>query len=268
MRFQPALILLIFPVFLFAQDIERVSVKGTITAPIGEDVEGINIYNLSSQEGTVTDADGVFNLRVGINDRVQVTALQFQSFTVIVDRGVMDVREMNIYMNPAVNQLEEVIVRPYDLSGSIVVDVRRIQTSVVAPDWDLSYSTLEFDYQFSPDRQTGVRGNAAEEALGYSDLRAGANVLGLVGLLFPKKKKSEKQVVTEKEVITTSLRQRYSNAYMTETFGIPDEQVNDFIYFTEENGIDKNLLISENEIQLLEFLHRQSELYKARVVED
>jgi hypothetical protein len=55
---------------------------------------------------------------------------------------------------------------------------------------------------------------------------------------------------------------------MTETFGIPDEQVNDFIYFTEENGIDKNLLISENEIQLLEFLHRQSELYKARVVED
>ncbi len=143
MRFQPALILLIFPVFLFAQDIERVSVKGTITAPIGEDVEGINIYNLSSQEGTVTDAEGVFNLRVGINDRVQVTALQFQSFTVIVDRGVMDVREMNIYMNPAVNQLEEVIVRPYDLSGSIVVDVRRIQTSVVSPDWDLSYSTLE-----------------------------------------------------------------------------------------------------------------------------
>lgn len=268
MRFRPALFLLLFPVMMFAQDVDRLVVQGRISAPVGEDVEGINIYNISSQEGTVTDKEGDFTIAVGINDRVQITALQFQSFTVIVDEGVMDVRSMNIYLNPAVNQLEEVIVRPYDLSGNIVADVRRIQTSVISPDWDLSYSTLEFDYQFSPDAQTGVQGNAAEQALGFTNVREGANVLGLVGLLFPKKKRSEKQVVTDKEVITTSLRQRYSNAYITRTFGIPEDKVNDFIYFTEDNGIDKSLLSSENEIELLEFLHRQSELYKAQVVQD
>ena len=250
---------------LCAQGVERVVIQGQITAPTGEDVEGINIYNVSDQKGTITDKEGKFELAVAKNDRIQVTALQFQSFTVIVDDGVMEVRKLTVYMNPAVNQLEEVIVRPYDLLGNVTADVKRIQTSVISPDWDLSYETLEFDYEFAPDALTGVRGNAAEEALVYSNLRAGADVVGLVGLLFPKKKKTEKQVVTDKDVITTALRQRYSNAYITETFGIPSDKVNDFIYYTEEEGIDSNLLKDANEIQLLEFLREQSVKYKLQL---
>ncbi|PQB03743.1 carboxypeptidase-like regulatory domain-containing protein [Aureitalea marina] len=265
MRLTITILFLFFSGLVLSQEIDRVTIQGQITAPTGEDIEGISIYNISDQEGTITDKDGKFELAVAKNDRVQVTALQFQSFTVIVDEGVIEVRKLTIYMNPAINQLEEVIVRPYDLLGNVTADVKRIQTSVISPDWDLSYSTLEFDYQFTPDALTGVRGNAAEEALGYSDLRAGADVIGLVGLLFPKKKKTEKQVATDKEVITTALRQRYSNAYITQTFGIPSEKVNDFIYFTEEEGIDQNLLKDANEIELLEFLRTQSIKYKSQL---
>lgn len=265
MRLTITFLLLIITASLSAQGVDRVTIQGQITAPAGEDVEGINIYNISDQKGTVTDEEGKFELAVAKNDRIQVTALQFQSFTVIVDDGVMEVRKLTVYMNPAVNQLEEVIVRPYDLLGNVTADVRRIQTSVISTNWDLSYETLEFDYEFSPDALTGVRGNAAEEALGYSNLRAGADVVGLVGLLFPKKKKTEKQVVTDKDVITTALRQRYSNAYITETFGIPEDKVNDFIYYTEEEGIDANLLKDANEIELLEFLREKSVKYKLQL---
>ena len=177
MRLTITILFLCFSGLVLSQEIERVIIQGQITAPTGEDIEGISIYNISDQEGTITDKDGKFELAVAKNDRVQVTALQFQSFTVIIDEGVIEVRKLTIYMNPAINQLEEVIVRPYDLLGNVTADVKRIQTSVISPDWDLSYSTLEFDYKFTPDALTGVRGNAAEEALGYSDLRAGADVI-------------------------------------------------------------------------------------------
>lgn len=257
-------ILFILPFFCMAQQIERVNISGTITAPPGEDVEGINVYNTSSQKGTITTEDGSFSIAVAENDRVQVTALQFQSFTVIIDKGVVDSRTMGIYLNPAVNQLEEVIVRPYDLSGNIIADVRRIKTSVISAPWDLSYETLEFDYEFDPDALSQVSGNAAEEALGYSDVRAGANVLGLVGLLFPKKKKSQQEVVEDKEVMTNAIRRRFSNNYINETFGIPNERVNDFIYYVEEKGIDPTLMKSSNEILLLEYMREQSVLYSAQ----
>ena len=80
------------------------------------------------------------------------------------------------------------------------------------------------------------------------------------------KKKSEKQVVTEKEVITTSLRQRYSNAYMTQTFGIPEEQVNDFIYFTEP--IFKSKSISSGQSNFFDLLTGQRLGRRFKGVED
>ncbi len=101
---------------------------------------------------------------------------------------------MNIVMNPSINQLDEVVVRPYDLSGNINVDVKKIHTYTVNKDWDFTYENLEYGYHFEPDDKTKIAGNAAEEALHGNTLTNGANILGIlsgaVGLLFPKKKKS------------------------------------------------------------------------------
>jgi len=248
-----------------SQQIDRTSIVGKITAPQGEDVEGVNVYNISSQKGTITNASGDFELEVAENDRVQITALQFQSFTIIVDQGVIDTERMSIYLNPSVNQLDEVIVRPYDLSGNIIADVGRIKTSDAAPSVDLSYETLEFGYEFTPDRQTSISGNAAEEALNHGNINSGANVIGLIGLLLNKKRKPVREKVLSREALTNALRQRFNNSYITDTFGIPADKVNDFIYFAEENGIHQDLLKSKNEILLLEFLYDQSEKYKVQI---
>ncbi len=248
----------------FAQQIERVAIRGQITAPVSEDVEGINIYNISSQQGTVTDEEGYFDLEVAENDRVLVTAVQFQSFTIIVDEGVVDSRKMNVYLNPSVTQLDEVIVRPYDLSGNIVADVSRIRTSEAGPGISYTYESREFGYEFAPDQYTTYQGNAAEEALNNEGVTNGANIGALIGLLF-KKKKPVREVVLNKEAVTVALRQRFSNNYISTVFGIPSEKVNDFIYFAEENGIEPQWLRSENEIILLDFLYSQSEKYKTQI---
>ena len=247
-----------------AQEVERILINGQVTAPQGEDVEGINLYNISSQKGAVTDADGSFSLEVAAQDRILVSAIQFQSFKVIVDAGVIDTKRLRIYLNPAVNELEEVIVRPYDLSGNVIADVNRIKVSTVGTGFDLSYENLEFNMDFRPDRQSRIQGNAAAEALNQGANQAGANLLGLVSVLFPQKKQSSKEVVATKEALTVALRQRFSNAYITETFQIEGSRVNDFIYFVEENGLKPELLKETNEIRLLEHLHQQSELYKSR----
>ena len=44
---------------------------------------------------------------------------------------------------------------PYDLSGNINVDVKRVSV-IDSPNWDLSYETLEYDYEFTQDRQSQV----------------------------------------------------------------------------------------------------------------
>ncbi len=254
---------------LFAQDIERVQVKGKIHVPYGDDAEGINVYNVSSQKGTITNADGTFEIAIAENDRVQITALQYQTFTVVVDEGVVAKKQMNIVMNLSINQLDEVVVRPYDLSGNINVDLKKIPTYIVKKDWDLSYENLEYGYQFEQDDKTAIAGNAADEALHGNTLTDGANIIGLLAgalsLLIPKNNKaSPVETLETASTLNTNLQQRFSRNYINTTFGIAEEKAVDFLYFAQENGMDLSLLKPENEMYLIEFLFSKSSEYKLR----
>src|SRR5690606_21585672 len=113
---------------LIAQDIDRVIVEGKIHVPKDEDAEGISVYNISSQQGTVTDAEGAFEIAIAENDRLQIFALQYKTFTVVMDEGVIKQQKLNIFVNPAITQLDEVVIRPYDLSGNVRADVEKIPT--------------------------------------------------------------------------------------------------------------------------------------------
>ena len=257
-----------FTIAAFSQQTERVEVQGEIIVPVGDEKEQISVYNTSSQKGTITDAEGKFTLKVAANDRVLITALQFQPFTVVVDQGVVDKKTMRILMNPAINQLEEVVVRPYDLSGNVEVDVKRLPVFEV-PNYDLSYETITFDYTFTPDRLSKVEGNAAQDALGTGGLQYGANfgniIAGIAGLLLKNKdKNTPAEKLNNGQVLVTALQQRFSTTYYTETLGIPTEKVDDFIYFAQDNAIQPYLLKPENEIELMEVLLEQSVLYKER----
>jgi hypothetical protein len=237
--------------------------KEKLPRRLGKIIEGISIYNISSQQGTITSPTGTFELSVAENDRIAISALQFSAFKVIVDKGVIESRKMEIYLNPVVNQLEEVIVRPYDLLGNVTADVGRIETVNVVPAWDLSYESLEFGYEFSEDQYSSIEGNKAEEAYFNGQQQAQLNFAGLAGLLFPKKKRSTfREINDERDLVAKGLRQRFSNGYILDVFNIPLENTNDFIYFVEENGLKLELLKAKNEILLLDFMNQISKDYK------
>lgn len=258
--------LICLPLSLFSQDVERVKINGKIKAASIEDVEGVSIYNVSSQKGTVTNEQGTFEIEVAENDRLSVTALQFNTFIVVVDERVITEKALGIYLNPIVNQLEEVIVRQYNLSGDMVVDVTKIKTANVVPDLDLSYATLEFDYEFTIDKYSSIKGNKALEAYHNGQEQYGGDLIGLFSdvilrAFIPKKRKTTTPT-SEKEPVAANLRDRFSTNYISETFGIPEEKVNDFLFYAEENGMQYEFLYEENEIVLLAFLFQKSEAYK------
>ncbi len=265
--------LLLFFIFIISfsglsQEIDRITISGKITASKGEDVEGINIYNKSSQKGTVTNVSGEFIIKVAENDRVFISAMQFQNFTIIIDQGIVDEKKMHIMLNPVINQLDEVLIRPYDLSGNIIADVKRINVTGVDKQYDTSYETTEFGYEFSADAQTSIKKNKAEEAYHNGQEQYGGDLIGLGALLvsafLPKnknKKPTKKEQISEEDMVTNAVQKRFGINYISNTFNIPEDKVNEFIYFVEENGIDKKLLLPENELLLIEYLDEQSKAY-------
>jgi len=255
--------------FGFSQEIERVTIAGKINVK-DNDIEGVTVYNMSSEKGTISDFEGNFTIDVGLNDRVEISALQFKKFVVLIDEGIVEQKRMTIFMVEEVNKLPEIVVSPYDLSGNIIVDANRVRT-LNLPFGEDQVSLENNPINLTPDNKTKVYNQFVRGAGGKADM-LGADLRGLGKLLSKaifgnktKKTKLEKykQAVglpmQESDVL--ELRAMYDNAYMSTTFGIPENKVNEFIVFAEDNGLDYNLLKKGREMEFIDFLVQQSQTF-------
>ena len=238
-------IMIFLPLTVLSQEIERITIQGKIIVAQEEDSEGITIYNLSTNDGVVTNANGLFQLKVAENDSIVITAIQYKSFDIIIDKEVVDSKVLLVNLDAYVNKLEEVVILKKDFKKG----------------WDLSYETLEFGYDFAPDAQSSIKGNIAEDAINSKKLKNGINFISLIKLILPKKKKSIQEIISERNLIIQQIKERYSLEYLSEILHIPLHKIEGFIYFIGEHPFDEELLKPENEIYLLDYLQKQSIVY-------
>ena len=147
----------------FSQITSRVMINGTISAPLGDDVEGIVIYNKNTGKGTITDPKGNFKISIGVNDRIEVVGVQYQKITVLVDKDIISNRKLHVFLNESINLLEEVVVTPYDITGDVSADIQRITVSTgkIGEISGLTASAInDIDYDWKPDSLSYVKNNA------------------------------------------------------------------------------------------------------------
>lgn len=255
-----------------AQDIKRIEVQGQITAPSDSDVEGVTIYNNSSNKGTITGVNGDFKLEVAVNDEVVISAIQYATFKIKVDQKTIDKKKLGIYLNPVVNELTEVTVRKYDLTGNLIVDVGAIKTVDLDTEWDIAYETMEFDYEFTPDKWSSIQGNFAESAFYNGQQQYGANLMGGIGLLAAIifNKKADKSFIIKPrnpEKMVADIRERFRHQDLRTTFKIPEGKEDDFLYYLEGNGLTNELLLEQNELILFTFLEENAIAYVKQIDE-
>ena len=120
------LLLLCIPLGLFAQD-EGEQIHGVVINDANDAVlENVNIVNLNQVIGTTTDKDGKFELRAAVNDTLYFSYLGFKSIRVRVTNDWMKYGEVKVKMTELGIALEEVVVRPIELTGYVEVDAKLI----------------------------------------------------------------------------------------------------------------------------------------------
>lgn len=238
-----------------AQIISRVSIDGTINAPIGDDVEGVVIYNTSTNKGTITDAEGNFQIIAGINDKLEIVAMQYQKFVIVIDKGIVQNKRLNVFLNESVNVLDEVVVTPYDLLGNVKVDVQKINVKEanISEVADVSAAQINVaDYQWTPDEYSPVESNIPM----VNSMKYGLNFVNLFKAVINSKKEAKKKE------IDVAIREVYDDQFFKTNLNLELNEINDFIFFAEENGLDSSYLKKGREMDLIQFLIIQSKRYK------
>ncbi|GAA4274247.1 hypothetical protein GCM10022258_35430 [Aquimarina gracilis] len=236
-------------------------IDGKISAPIGDDVEGVVVFNRSTNKGTITNKEGLFKISVGINDRIEIVAMQYQHFIVLIDKGVMDSKRLNVFLNESVNQLEEVVVTPYDLNGNVTVDVKKIgfsKSGIGTVSKETSVRINDTDYDFRPDSLTALENKVFLE----DRMINGLNFVNLFKLVYNNKEKKKKK--EKGKDIDVKVRDMYNDDFFKDYLALEIHQINDFLFFAEDNGLDNKYFETGKELDLLQFLVYQSKLYRQR----
>lgn len=256
-------LLILFTISVFAQQSERVVIKGKVIVENNE-VEGVTVYNKSTKKGTSTDPEGKFEITAGLNDVLIFGALQFKDFEASVTEQVLETRKMIVYLIEEVNKLDEVLILPYDLTGFLDKDIEDVKT--FNPDMDAIYFGIKHsdEYEFSDDYKSSVE-NIAMHSQAQPMIVNGLNVKNILGLLLGdkknKKKKQERAKLRTPDIPVNKLRVYYNDDFITTNFKIPKENIDDFVVYLEENGLDYSLLKKGKEMQFLEFINLKSQLY-------
>ena len=239
----------------------RKYIDGKINVPAEDDPENISIYNKSSGKGTLTDDLGNFKIFAAVDDTLTISSIQYSDFDVVVDEEVFDNKTMTIYLKESVSILDEVVVRPYDLTGDLKEDAGNIKTLTMQPITESSKSIV-YGYtggqEYAADSQT-----SPEKALmDQSYFRYGLNFVNLFKLLVDSEEGSGISKRRDQQKGKGNLKEIYSNNFFQTYLKIPRDKINDFIDYAEQNGLDEPLLKKGNEMELIQFLVDTSRSYR------
>jgi hypothetical protein len=243
-----------------SQETKRIEVTGRIVVK-NPDVGGVTVYNSSSNRGTITDDEGNFRIKVALNDKIEISALQFKDFVVVIDIEILRSKALTVFLIEEVNKLPEIILLPYGLSGDLPTDVAN--TTTVNPDLDALYFGLDNldKIDFTADYLSGIRNTAmTDNTLYYS-----ADAVKIIGMLFKPifNSKNKKNKLLNKNATDKEITKKYSNEYLMERLNIPKTQIVEFVYYVEDSGLDKSLLKNGRELEFLDYLIKRSKEFQS-----
>ncbi len=136
MKFPILIMLLFMPIIAWAQDIDAseipeddpgIIINGVVINDADDsELENVNIVNLNKVIGTTTDEKGAFKLRASVNDTLYFSYLGFRSIRVRVTNDWLKYDFIKVKMTELGIALEEVVVKPVQLTGYVEVDAKII----------------------------------------------------------------------------------------------------------------------------------------------
>ena len=123
-------LILLFTISFYSQDNTAIyTVGGNIKSEnTGKAIGNANIINVNMVKGAMSDSKGNFEIVARLNDTLHVSFLGYKSISVRVTNDWIKNKTQEISLTERAYALEEIIIRPYRLTGYLDIDARLIPT--------------------------------------------------------------------------------------------------------------------------------------------
>lgn len=259
----------------FAQE-KRIAIEGKILSEEIDEIEleDIHIFNKNSRRGTISHANGDFEIDVKENDTLIFTGIQFYTREVAITSDIIQQEKLFTVLFLRINELREVEVKQHDLDGSILLDVNKVPDSVskISPNLIGSW-VVDFNIVDDLDQVDKVRPPDAS-VLTNPNIPVGGNILGLIGLLTDPIVKGIKNLNEDKRTskykdrvyetkaskALINIQTEFGEDFFTKILKLPKLQIEPFLKYCETKGI-VDLYIQDKKIEVIDFMLNESKNY-------
>ena len=245
--------ILLFSFVCLAQTEETDVMPRDITATVvnaqtGFAMESVHVINLNQVVGTITNQEGKFKIPAVVNDTLYLSFLGFKSQKVRVTNDMFKFEGTEIALTELAYALEEVIVRPYQLTGYLDIDVKNLPINKA---YQYSISGLGRSYE---------AGNKNPSAV-TKVLGAILNPADLLRNLFGKKPKQMRKLrkMKEDEDIRNLLASKFDRETLKELLQLEKVDIEDIL---NNCNYSRSFIRTANDLQILDAISSCYEEYK------
>ena len=225
------------------------TVKGIVQSASNDRIlENVNIVNLNQVKGAITNEEGRFEIRAEINDTLYFSYIGYKSIQVTVSNDWLKYGDVKIKMTEVGIALEEVTVRPVQLTGYIEIDAKNIP---IYNNYRYSISGLNTGYE-GGDRQPG----AVTKVLG-----AIFNPADFLYNVFGKRPKEMRKLrkMKEDDEIRNLLQAKYDRETLTALLQVTRVDIDEIL---RNCSYSKDFITTANDLQILDAISGCYEEYK------
>ena len=232
-------ILFLFLSLQFAYNQDRELIQGKVIYR-NINVVAANVINNTSQNTTITDDQGEFQIYAREGDEIIFSSVQYIIRTVRVTDEIIKNKRLTVQINERIQELDEVVITPDNTEKFL----------------DLKEEEFKgFDY--IADKATRVQYNLTETR----QLKNGVdfvNIFKLLKTIIDSKSEEEKESLLASEVIPYL----FEDDFFTESLLLASSQIVDFLIYIDSRPNSVDILLEKNQFLLIDFLLNESIRYK------
>lgn len=216
-------------------------------------IADVHVMNTTLGRATITNEKGQFEISVRQRDTLYLSAIQFKRKSIVITSEIWEAKWVLVPLEEFVNELDEVVLRPYDLSGDLSRDMGSINTNDVVSATILG---LPNPYHRPPTQ--------AERKLFEATTGGGIVPLNpILNAITGRTRYLKRILQTERQYARTNrVRAFYADSLFISDLNIPALHIDDFMYYCEVDPSFNGLVDSRDRLKIWEFLKLKSELYR------
>lgn len=225
--------------FSFGQEDGRQILRGKVIY-MDTSVPNEHVINATTERATVTNENGEYAIAVKEGDQLVFTAVNYNIKVVTITNEILENNRLLVEVKEKVTELDEIVVTPEQQERF------------------LELKNEEFkEYEYEVDRSTEVKNIAlSRQEQGMED---GINFVNIFRAMFKSQKENED--TAPKLKISEVLRSVYDDQFFVLDLQIPQDKINEFLYYCDTRMPSNSLLKKENEFQLIDALVTNSKTF-------